>query len=110
MLRILLIVSGFVLFLGTASAEEAKDEYTIVIKDHKMSPAEVKVPAGKRVKLVVDNQDTTPEEFESYDMNVEKVINGGSKGTIFIGPLDKGTYKFFGEFNMESAKGVVIAE
>ncbi|MFT4630662.1 MAG: hypothetical protein ACI8PV_001785 [Dinoroseobacter sp.] len=80
------------------------------IKDHLFYPAEVVVPANKKVKLLVINEDSTPEEFESYELNREKVIIGNSKAIIFIGPLDPGEYPFFGEFNMSTAFGKIIAE
>jgi plastocyanin len=88
----------------------ADDTIVITIKDHKFTPAELKIPAGKRVVLTVVNDDPTPEEFESKTMKVEKVIPGKSKATVRIGPLEKGTYKFFGEFNEATAQGVVIVE
>lgn len=88
----------------------ADAEVTLVIKDHRFAPSEVRVPAGQKVKLIVDNQDPTPEEFESHDLNREKVIGAKSKGTIFIGPLKPGRYPFIGEFNEATAKGVVVAE
>ena len=93
----------------TAKAEE-KEFYEIVIKDHKFSPETLKVPAGKKIKLIVDNQDATPEEFESHDFNREKIIAGNTKATIFVGPLKPGKYHYFGEFNMDSANGYIIAE
>ena len=83
---------------------------TIVIKDHKFEPAELKVPAGKVVELTVDNQDPTPEEFESATLKVEKVIPGGSKAKVRFGPLKADAYLFIGEFNQETARGVVTAE
>ena len=73
-------------------------------------PVEIKVPAGKMVELTVDNQDATPEEFESAELGVEKIIPGNSKGKVRFGPLDAGTYLFIGEFNQETARGVVTAE
>lgn len=85
-------------------------ELALAIKDHKFEPAELKVPAGKRVKLVVHNQDSTPEEFESHSMNREKVIPGGAKASIYIGPLKPGRYTFFGEFHEKTAQGAVVAE
>ena len=85
-------------------------EMALAIKDHRFIPAELKVPAGQRIKLVVHNQDNTPEEFESHSLNREKVIPGGAKATIFIGPLQPGRYTFFGEYNEKTAQGVVIAE
>ncbi len=58
----------------------------------------------------MDNQDSTPEEFESYDFNREKIINGNSSAPVFVGPLEKGEYKFFGEFNQATAQGVLVAK
>lgn len=89
---------------------QADPEYKIAIKDHKFNPDRIEVPVGKKVKLVVDNQDATPEEFESHSLKVEKVIPGKSKATVFVGPLKAGEYKFVGEFNEKTAKGVIVAK
>lgn len=94
--------------MGSVQAAEA--EAMLVIKDHKFEPAEIRVPAGKRVKLIVHNQDATPEEFESHSLNREKVIPGGAKVTIYIGPLKPGRYDYVGEYNDATAKGTVVAE
>ena len=93
---------------GTAMA--ADPEYTIQLHEHRFTPSEIKVPAGAKVKLIIDNQDATPEEFDSFALNREKVVFPNSKGIVFIGPLKPGRYEFIGEFNQTSAKGVVIAE
>jgi plastocyanin len=96
------------LFLtGAAPAQEA---LTTTIKNHRFEPAEIRVPAGKRITLTVVNDDPTPEEFESKVLKVEKVIPGKSKGVVQFGPLTPGTYKFEGEFNSSTARGTVIAE
>jgi hypothetical protein len=84
--------------------------FEIAIKNHKFEPPTLEVPANKKIKLIVKNQDATPEEFESYELNREKVIAGNSQGVIFIGPLEPGTYPFFGEFNMATAQGKIIAK
>lgn len=88
----------------------ADTEVTIVIKDHRFTPSDVRVPAGQKVKLIIDNQDATPEEFESHELNREKIIAPKSKATIYIGPLKAGKYPFVGEFNQATARGIVIAE
>lgn len=106
--RIAVLASSGALFCGAARAAET--EVQIVIKNHRFEPAELKVPVGQRVKLIVHNQDSTPEEFESHSLNREKVIPAGAKATIFIGPLKAGRYNFFGEHNESTAKGGVIAE
>ncbi|PCJ99209.1 MAG: hypothetical protein COA45_06625 [Zetaproteobacteria bacterium] len=92
------------------SAPELKEFYEIIIKDHKFSPVELIVPAGVKIKLRVSNQDPTPEEFESHDMRREKIIGGNKTATIFVGPLKPGKYHYFGEFNMDTANGYIIAK
>lgn len=96
--------------LLTTGALAAEPEVLLTIKNHRFEPAELKVPAGQRVKLVVHNQDSTAEEFESHDLNREKIVPPGAKASIFIGPLKPGRYSFVGEYNEATAKGVVIAE
>lgn len=88
----------------------APPEFQLEIRDHLFLPDEIRIPADQKVKLVVNNRDPTPEEFESYELNREKVIMGNSKAIIFIGPLKPGVYPFFGEFNPTTALGKVIAE
>jgi hypothetical protein len=84
--------------------------FTLEIRGHLFYPSELVIPADTKVKLIVSNLDRTPEEFESYELNREKVIMGGAKAVIFIGPLPPGTYPFFGEFNPKSAQGSVRVE
>lgn len=88
----------------------ADETFTIQIKNHRFEPAELTVPAGKKVKLLVENLDATPEEFESHELNREKVIAGNGKATIYIGPLTTGKYPFFGEFNEATAQGVILVK
>jgi plastocyanin len=85
-------------------------DYVVIIKNHRFQPAELTVPAGTKIKLIIDNQDATPEEFESHELNREKIIAGNSKATILIGPLAPGRYPFFGEFNEATAQGVIIVK
>ena len=99
-----------VLAAGSAlRADDEVQEFRLVIKDHRFEPAELTVPAGKRLKLVVENQDATPEEFESHSLKREKVVAAGGTITVLIGPLEAGTYDFFGEFNPKTATGKLIA-
>ncbi len=95
--------------LGNA-AQAQTPEVEIQIREHLFFPAEVRIPANTKVKLIIRNLDPTPEEFESYELNREKVIVGNSQGIVFIGPLAPGEYPFFGEFNPRTAQGKVIVE
>lgn len=95
----------------SATTHAAGDpDVVLVIRDHRFSPAEVRIPANTRVRLLIDNQDATPEEFDSHALNREKVIPPRSKANVFIGPLTPGRYPFMGEFNASTAQGAVVVE
>ena len=102
------LICALATFSPTLWAEDAT--YTLSIKDHRFTPAEITIPADTRVKLLVKNLDPTPEEFESYELNREKIIPGGKEVTVYIGPVKPGRYPFFGEFNQDTAQGVVIVK
>lgn len=110
MRRVLLRVTAClaVIVSMTLDAEELP-QFRLDIRGHLFYPPEFDVPAGKKFRLLVVNNDATPEEFESYELNREKVIMGGSSVTLFIGPLAPGQYPFFGEFNPKTAQGKIIA-
>ena len=104
-------IASIAVAITAGSAQAANEpEFALALHDHKFTPAEIRVPAKVKVRLVVDNQDATPEEFDSHALNREKVIPGRSKATIFIGPLAPGRYPFMGEFNAATAQGVVVVE
>lgn len=92
-----------------ASASE-EIELEISIKDHKFDPPQLKIPADKGVKLSVKNLDASPEEFESHELGIEKVIPGNSAATIRLKPMKPGTYLFFGEFHDATAQGHILVE
>ena len=106
----LLHLLGLVAGLYVHSAAAATPVIEIEIRDHLFHPSEIVIPANTKVKLVINNLDPTSEEFESYELNREKVINGSSKAVIFIGPLPPGEYPFFGEFYPKTAQGKVLVE
>jgi|SRR5579864_1811934 len=105
---ILLALAALVLLAGPVAA--ADTEFHLTIKDHRFQPERLEVPAGVKFKLLVRNEDSTPEEFESFPLNREKVVPAGQEIPIFLGPLDKGEYPYFGDFHQDTAKGVLIAK
>jgi len=107
-------ISGILLLLVslivTSSVSAATPEIQIEIRDHLFYPSTIEVPANQKIRLFIINNDPTPEEFESYELNREKVIPGNAKTVIFIGPLAPGEYPFFGEFFPKTAQGKVVAK
>jgi plastocyanin len=102
---------AFAMLLAVASLAWAQEPtFEISIKDHKFTPSELSVPSNTKIKLIVKNEDATPEEFESKKLNREKVIPGKSQATIFVGPLKPGEYPFVGEYHEQSATGKLIAK
>lgn len=97
-------------FAAAGLALAGDPTFEIAIRDHRFIPSEVAVPAGQKIKLLVKNEDATPEEFDSKKLNREKVIPGRSQATIFIGPLKAGEYPFVGEFNEKTATGKIVAK
>ena len=103
----------FVTLAASAACASARAEdfaTTITIRNHRFEPAEIHVPAGKRIAVTVVNADPMSEEFDSPALKVEKVIAGKSQGVVHISPLSPGNYDFVGEYHEETAKGRVIAE
>jgi hypothetical protein len=94
--------------MPTISVSAERPEYVLEIKNHLFYPAEIAIPSGQKVKLIIYNRDNTPEEFDSFDLNREKVIFPNKRAVIFIGPLPVGRYPFFGEYNPNSARGAVM--
>ncbi|GAC29395.1 cupredoxin domain-containing protein [Brumicola pallidula] len=81
---------------------------TIDLKNHIFEPSVITILRNTKIKLIIINHDDSPEEFDSFDLNREKVIFANSKATLFVGPLPTGSYDFFGEYHPETAIGKVI--
>ena len=105
-----LILPGILAAFYSYSVSAAVEEIELVIKDHLFFPATLEIPANQKVRIRIVNQDPTPEEFESFELNREKIIVGNGQAVIFIGPLAPGRYPFFGEFYPKTAQGVVIVK
>jgi hypothetical protein len=94
---------------GAANADELPT-IDITIKNHQFTPSEIHVAAGQPTLLNIKNEDATAEEFDSSALKVEKVIAGGTYGTVRLRPLGPGRYPFMGEYHSDTAQGVVISE
>jgi len=106
-IRALVLALGI---LAITPAISAEPEFVIQIKNHQFIPAELRVPAGEKVQIIVDNQDDTPEEFESYSLNREKHVPAKSRITLFIGPLTAGRYVYQGEDRTDGVMALGVIE
>ncbi len=103
------LLLAFLVSAPSMAVEEAPT-YTLVLKNHRYAPDMLKIPADTRVKVDVVNQDATPEEFESNDFPVEKIVLGNSRISVNVGPLKAGRYAFYGDFHQSTARGTLVVE
>lgn len=94
----------------TGQPARADDSPALTFRNHRFEPARIEVPAGVKFKLLVKNTDDTADEFESTALNREKLVAAGQTVTVFLGPLEPGEYKFFGDFHHDTAQGVLVAK
>jgi Cupredoxin-like domain len=107
--KIVPVLAAVCALLTTAVAALAAEAITLTIKNHRFVPSEVSVPAGERLRIEVENQDSTPAEFESADLRVEKIVVPGGKIAVMAGPLKPGVYKFFDDYHPDTATGTMTA-
>jgi plastocyanin len=103
-------VTLVVLALVVAGPVHALDEVPVTIENNRFAPEEIKVKAGAPFVIVVTNKDKTPEEFESKELRIEKVVPPGKTLRINVRALKPGTYPFIGEYHQQTAKGRIVAE
>jgi hypothetical protein len=107
------VVAAAVLLGGVvagATYAKAEDVIALEFRQHRFVPDQLTVPAGQKFKVMVTNRDDTADEFESVDLNREKLVPPGQTIAVFLGPLSPGTYKFFGDFHQDTAQGVMVAK
>jgi hypothetical protein len=105
------LLLGFVLTaLAAIPPVWAEEPVEVHLKNHKFSPAVIKVRANKPSMIVLHNDDGSADEFDSSSLKIERVVPGHAKANIRIRALAPGKYPFMGEFNAATAQGVVIAE
>jgi plastocyanin len=95
-----------------ATGARADDSVTVkvALKDHHFVPAEPTVAANKPITIEVTNEDSSPSEFESKTLRVEKVVAGGGKITIKVRALTPGRYRFFDDYHEDTTEGFLIVQ
>ena len=95
--------------LGSSAAfGEDSAVVRVSLTGHRFVPAEPTAPAGKPITIEVTNQDSTPSEFESKTLRVEKVVKGGGKITIQVRALSPGRYRFFDDYHEDTTEGFLV--
>jgi plastocyanin len=82
--------------------------FPISMRNNQFVPSDVQVPAGVKVKLVVHNDNATVSEFESNQFHREKIVAPGQEITVYVGPLDPGSYEFFDDFHPQTRGHLIV--
>lgn len=111
-MRSFLAPASFVVGLMAASGVLAQGApkpvaVSLTLDHHQFDPAEITVPAGQKVQIMLVNKDPALEEFDSDDLGVEERVTPGDTISFEIGPLKPGIYSFIGEFHAKTAQGVL---
>ncbi len=97
------------LFLpGVAARAAMPAPYTITLKNGKFTPANLSLPANKKIKLTVRNEDAMPVEFESSDLDREQVVAAHDDIIVYLGPLQSGVYNYFDDFNRKITGKITV--
>ena len=110
--RLLFVVALWLSLAWGATPVQAADllTFTVTAKDGRLSPAEIEVPSGQRIKLVVKNEGPGPIEFENLDLRIEKVLAPGGTSFVVTPKLRPGKHEFFDEFHAETGRMWLIAK
>lgn len=102
------------LFLAAFAAAPARaDEMPTIrieMKDGAITPLRIEAPANKPFKLELHNTGKTPVEFESIELNREKVLAPQSQSFIVFRKLSPGEYTFFDDFHPDAPKALLVVK
>lgn len=107
---VMAVVAGLLLGAALPAGAQAPPEIALVIEKNRFQPDVIKVKADAPFVLVITNKDKGPEEFESKDLKIEKIIPAGKTVRLRMPALKAGSYSFVGEYHEKTAKGRIVAE
>jgi len=110
LLALLFLAWSGMLFGGMAVAAGELPAFEVVVRDGVFSPKTLEVPAGTRVKLILNNEGPGPLEFENDEMRIEKVIGPGVRSFVVLPKLKPGEYDFADEYNPITGELKVVAK
>ena len=104
------VVAGAVLLLAAPAIADDMPTIHLLMKDGRLYPEVLEVPANTRFRLTVKNEGPGAAEFESLELRKELVLAPGVSRNLVFNPMKPGTYKFFDEFHQATAQGKIVAK
>jgi plastocyanin len=109
-LAIVAIAVGSLGIAAFSSARAEDQQPQLKFADGHFEPASLNIAAGTPTKLTVTNQSKSAIEFESFELNRERVVQPGQTITVKLPKLNPGQYHFFDDFHHEVAQGTITAQ
>ena len=104
-----LFSAALFLCLGSTFADDLPT-YKLLMKDGRITPETLEVPANTRFRLEVRNESSSAAEFESLELKKELVLAPGVTRNLVFFPMKPGSYKFFDDFHPETGQGRIVAK
>ena len=93
--------------VATAAANDTTTQ--LKFEGGHFAPASFAVAAGAPIKLTVLNNSDSAIEFESFELNRERVVQPGASITVLLPKLDPGQYHFIDDFHHDVPPGTITA-
>jgi len=107
-MRFQLALAAASVILALARGAWADDAMIVLaVRDGGFDPRQVEGPTGARIRLEVTNQTSSAIEFESFELNRERVVQPGQTVTVYISGLAPGPYEFFDDFH-QAWRGTLV--
>ena len=91
----------------SVQADQAPTE--LKFANGRFEPSTLTINANEPARLTVTNSGDSAIEFESFELNRERVVQPGQTITVKLPKLDPGEYHFFDDFHHEVAQGTITA-
>lgn len=111
-MRVLHLLPGIlagILSLSSPALAEDDVAFKLTMHNQQFVPDKLIVSAGIKVKIILSNLDSVPQEFESYDLALEVFVPEHGKKAIYVGPLNPGSYRIFNGFYLPM-QGWIVAK
>ncbi len=102
----LLLAALLLALAATVRAEERS--VALAVAEHGFAPLEIEAATGERLRLEVTNQTAAAIEFESFELNRERVVPPGRTVAVYVSGLSPGRYEFFDDFHQERRGALVV--
>jgi len=103
------VALALLLMAGQVAADDVPT-FKVLMKEGKIIPETVEVPANTRFRLEIRNEGPGAAEFESIELKKELVLAPGVTRNMVFFPMKPGTYKFFDDFHPETGQARIVAK